>query len=173
MRPLIGRGIVGANVLAAMAVVVACSGRGMGVSTNAGHHSANAGSGLTQSQLWGIARSAARSDGDPSPTDVEAVKATHGEAMSLMYPGSPPHAFNGTVPDDTPVYVITMTGHFSAYGATVPPSPPGETAASLPTGTHETLVIDMQGRGIDFSLRKPHSPEPDLAKAGPVMHLHQ
>jgi hypothetical protein len=125
----------------------------------------HAASGLTRSQLEGIAFGHAKMDGEPSPCNVRAVITTHGEAMSVMYPGSPAGAFNCAVPDDTQVYMITMTGRFAAYGARIP------RGASLPTGTQETLVVDMQGQVVDFSLRGPNSPGPDLGKAGTVMHL--
>jgi hypothetical protein len=128
---------------------------------------AHAASGLTPGQLQAIALGHAKMDGEPSPANVRAVTTTHGEAMSLMYPGSPAGAFSDAVPDNTPVYLITMTGRFTAYGAMVP------RGASLPTGIQETLVVDTQGQVLDFSLRGPTSAEPDLASAGTVMDLDQ
>jgi hypothetical protein len=101
--------------------------------------------------------------GDPNPTKLKAVLTTHGEAMTVMYPGAPPGFDSGFAPDSTRVYVITMTGHFAARDAALPPGVP------TPTGTSETLVIDLQSRQLDVSLNS--NLEPALAEAGAVMDL--
>lgn len=151
--------VVGASAVIAGAVTAL----GTGGSANARDPASHEASGFDPSQLAQMALQSASSTGDANPSNMEAVQTTHGVAMSLLYPGSPSQAFNNFVPDGTSVYVITMTGNFTAYDAIVPPG------TALPTGTTETLVTDMQGDLLDFSLN--NNPEPALASAGPVIDL--
>jgi hypothetical protein len=68
-----------------------------------------------------------------------------------------------TTPDMTPVYLVTMSGHFTAYDAPVLANTP------LPTGTVLTFTVDpATGEVRDLGL---NSSRPDLAKAGPVIQL--
>jgi hypothetical protein len=144
-------------------VIGALTAGGTGASENPRQAIAHAASGFDASQLQHLALQNAASMGEQNPGNMKAVQTTHAAAMSLMYPGSRPGAFNNFVADGTTVYVITMTGHFTAYDATVPPGIP------LPTGTDETLVIDNQGDVLDLSLND--NPEPTLASVGPVIDI--
>jgi hypothetical protein len=58
--------------------------------------------------LRAIAKSAAHAYGDWRPAHVTAVHTTHARALSSAAPRVAAHA-----PADTPVYLVTMAGHFT------------------------------------------------------------
>lgn len=115
---------------------------------------------LSRRQLRRIALQAARRSGDSSPRTIEAVRTTHAEALSLTEPGAP---YGGLGPRRTPVYLIVMTGNFTAYHASIPPGAP------IPTGSVMTLIVDPHGRGLDGGLN--NNPKPQLWRAGKVIWL--
>jgi len=114
---------------------------------------------LGPSQLQEIATSVSAGAGESHPSNVKAVETTYGQALSMVYGSVPPNTLNTAAN----VYVITMTGHFTAYHALIPPGVP------LPTGTQQMLIVDLNGNTLDSWLND--NPQPALAQAGPVMQL--
>jgi hypothetical protein len=100
-----GRGAVpaaAAGTAAAGAVAATAGGAGPGA-TVAGTLPASA-----LAPLKAIAKNAAQAHGDWRPAQVTAVHTTHGRALSSAAPRAAAHA-----PSDTPVYLVTMAGHFT------------------------------------------------------------
>jgi hypothetical protein len=63
------------------------------------------------------------------------------------------------------VYLVTVTGHFVARAASVPPG------ADAPTGTYMSMVINAKTlAGLDFGLG-PKPPPVAPASFGPVTYL--
>ncbi len=114
--------------------------------------------------LRAIAKNAAKTNGDWRPAVVTAVPTTHGQAVSCATPGDAGLA-DRDVPDDTPVYLVTMTGHFTGDE---PGDPAGTTA---PAGRYLSLVVNarsfwVMGSGLS---RKPPTVRP--ATLGPVTNI--
>lgn len=112
------------------------------------------------SRLTATALKIARFNGDKAPTSIEAVETTRARALRTATPGD-------TVPQGAQrqVYLVVMTGKFTAYGA----SPPA--GAALPTGSYLSVTLDPRTfRGMDFGLSD-HAPPVSLASLGPVTML--
>jgi hypothetical protein len=113
------------------------------------------------SRLTALANRAATANGDASPQWITAVLTTHAKALTSATPG-----------DLTPgggikVYLVTMRGHFTAYGS----SPPS--GAALPTGEYLSLVVDAKTfEVLDFGLSPTPPPVPP-ASLGPVTYLRR
>lgn len=112
---------------------------------------------LSSSQVFAIAQRFAAANGDASPSSMQMVHTTRGEANDVIEPGA------GMGFDrDHDVYAIAATGYFTAYQAAVPPGRP------LPTGTVLTLVIDVfSGQVLDWGVQ---DASPSLKAAGAVIN---
>jgi hypothetical protein len=115
--------------------------------------------------LRAIAKNAAKSNGDWRPAVVTAVHTTHREAVSSAAGRGTPAPADGDVPDDTPVYLVTMTGHFTGDEAGDP------TGTDNPAGRYLSLVVNarsfwVMGSGLS---RKPPPVRP--ATLGPVTNI--
>jgi hypothetical protein len=112
------------------------------------------------SQLRVLASRAAKGNGDAAPEWVTAVLTTHAKALTSATPGD-------LVPDagQVSVYLVTMRGHFTAYGASPPPG------AALPTGEYLSIVVDARTfQVLDLGL-SPAPPPVSPASLGPVTYL--
>jgi hypothetical protein len=98
-------------------------------------------------------------NGGRRPAWESAVVTTHLRALESATPGD-------TTPDaSTVVYLITMMGHFNAYGASVP------AGARAPTGSYLSIVINARTYAImDWGL-SPKAPPVAPASLGPVTML--
>lgn len=115
--------------------------------------------------LRAIAKNAAKSNGDWRPAVVTAVPTTHRQAVSCAAGGGTPGLADAGVPDDTPVYLVTMTGHFTGDEAGDP------TGTATPAGRYLSLVVNarsfwVMGSGLS---RKPPPVRP--ATLGPVTNI--
>jgi hypothetical protein len=111
-------------------------------------------------RLTELARRAAAANGDASPEWMTAVLTTHARALTSATPGD---LVPGT--GRVSVYLVTMRGHFIAYGS----SPPA--GAALPVGEYLSLVVDARTfRVLDFGL-SPTPPPVAPASLGPVTYL--
>jgi hypothetical protein len=111
-------------------------------------------------RLTELARRAAAANGDASPEWMTAVLTTHAKALTSATPGD---LVPGT--GRASVYLVTMRGHFIAYGS----SPPA--GAALPAGEYLSLVVDARTfRVLDFGL-SPTPPPVAPASLGPVTYL--
>jgi len=111
-------------------------------------------------RLTAVAGRAAEANGDASPQWMTAVLTTHAKALTSATPGD---IVPGT--DGGRVYLVTMHGHFTAYGSSPPPG------AALPTGEYLSIVVDAATfQVLDFGLS--HAPPPvPPASLGPVTYL--
>jgi hypothetical protein len=116
--------------------------------------------------LRAIAKNAATTNGDWRPAVVTAVPTTHRQAVSSATTGGAAAGLAGSdVPDDTPVYLVTMTGHFTGDEAGDPTGP------AAPAGRYLSLVVNarsfwVMGSGLS---RKPPPVRP--ATLGPVTNI--
>jgi hypothetical protein len=111
-------------------------------------------------RLTAIAERAAKANGDSAPAWASAVLTTHKKALTSATPGDiVPGAGND------PVYLVTMRGHFTAYGA----SPPS--GAALPTGTYLSIVVDAGTFRVSDGGLSPKPPPVSPASLGPVTYL--
>jgi hypothetical protein len=120
----------------------------------------------TEAQVHQAALRAAAISGELTPTQVEQTTGTLGQAAQVLDPTG-----SNTFTDprtgrpwvESPVYVLTMRGHFTAYGP-IPKNHP------IPTGTVLTIVLDgKSGRLVAESL---NNSVPDLhAINATVTHL--
>jgi AcrR family transcriptional regulator len=111
-------------------------------------------------QLTVLASRAAQANGDGSPQWMTVVRTTRAKALTSATPGD-------LVPgaDGVRVYLVTMRGHFTAYGSSVPPG------AALPTGEYLSIVVDARTfQVLDFGL-SPTPPRIPPASLGPVTYL--
>jgi hypothetical protein len=111
-------------------------------------------------RLTEMARRAAAINGDPAPAWTTAVMTTHARALTSATPGD-------YVPGSAriTVFLITMRGHFTARGVSVPPG------AKAPTGRYLSLVIDATTfASLDFGI-SPKPPPVRPASLGPVTYL--
>jgi hypothetical protein len=150
---LVGAAAVGLGVYAAFAGAPAQAGSvpapGLAVSSSA------------VPRLDAIAASFARVNGDARPRWTDAVITTHAKALESATPGDTERTGNKTV-----VYLITMAGHFTGYGASMPPG------AKPPTGTYLSVVINARTfRVTDWGLTG-SAPRVSPASLGPVRYLH-
>jgi hypothetical protein len=107
---------------------------------------------LTERRILRLAKQAARSGGDPSPTLIQHAEGTRFEAV-LVSSGDLLFEWNWS-------YLIAVRGHFTCNACSVPPG------AKTPTGSVITLVVDAKtGRGTDGGIGNRY---PQLAKLGPV-----
>ncbi len=91
--------------------------------------------------LQGLAARVARNDGDSSPTSAQWALTRERAAAPLV--GLTP----ATAPNNDPVYVVVMTGHFVDYTVSVPPG------ASAPRGTCVAFTVDATSHEIrDYGL---------------------
>jgi hypothetical protein len=114
---------------------------------------------ITTSRLISIAKTMAKISGDASPAWVTAVKTVHVKALSSATPGD-----TTTDPADTPVYLLTMKGHFTARGF-------GPSGAAPPTVAYLSIVVNARSfRVMDLGFS--HGP-PVVSPAtlGRVVHL--
>jgi hypothetical protein len=112
------------------------------------------------SRLTVLASAAAKANGDSSPQWVTAVLTTHAKALTSATPGDIVPGTGGVR-----VYLVTMRGHFTAYGS----SPPS--GAALPTGEYLSIVVDARTfQVLDFGLSGTPPPVPP-ASLGPVTYL--
>jgi hypothetical protein len=111
-------------------------------------------------RLTVLASRAAAANGDPSPEWMTAVLTTHAKALTSATPGDIVPGAGGAR-----VYLVTMRGHFTAYGASPPPG------AALPTGRYLSIVVDARTfQVLDFGL-SPTPPPVSPAGLGPVTYL--
>ena len=111
-------------------------------------------------KLAAIAKRFARINGGHALTQATAVFTTHRKALTSATPGDLVPGSGGV-----PVYLVTLQGHFVAYGVSVPPG------ASAPTGRYASFVLnartfDVMDLGIGEN-PPPVSPE----SLGPVTDL--
>lgn len=111
-------------------------------------------------RLTVLANRAAEANGDASPQWMTAVLTTRARALTSATPGDfVPGAYG------LRVYLVTMRGHFTAYGS----SPPS--GAALPAGEYLSLVVDAATfQVLDFGLSATPPPVPP-ASFGPVTCL--
>jgi hypothetical protein len=104
----------------------------------------------THARLRAIAKNAAMAYGDWRPTEVTVVPTTHAQAVPAAAP-----APGAAVPGDTPVYLLAMTGHFSAGERHRPPG-----ARGIPS-RHLSVVVNAESFWVmDTALRR--NPRPPL-----------
>jgi hypothetical protein len=111
-------------------------------------------------RLTAMARHAAAINGDPAPAWITAVLTTRAKALTSATPGD-------YVPGSghVAVFLITMSGHFTATGASRPPG------AKAPSGRYLSLVIDARTfQSLDFGIG-PNPPPVPPASLGPVTYL--
>jgi len=111
-------------------------------------------------RLRAIAKRFAKLNGGHPLTKATAVLTTHRKALTSATPGDIVFGSGGV-----PVYLVTLQGHFVAYGVSVPPG------ASAPTGRYASFVLnartfDVMDLGIGEN-PPPVSPE----SLGPVTDL--
>lgn len=112
------------------------------------------------SHLDAIAASFVHENGGHRPQWESAVVTTHARAMQSATPGDTEPNTTHTV-----VYLITIKGHFIAYGASVP------AGAKLPTGTYLSIVVGARTYAIlDWGL-SPSAPPVSPARLGKVTML--
>jgi hypothetical protein len=107
-----------------------------------------------------MARHAAAINGDPAPAWITAVLTTRAKALTSATPGD-------YVPGSghVAVFLITMSGHFTATGASRPPG------AKAPSGRYLSLVIDARTfQSLDFGIG-PNPPPVPPASLAPVTYL--
>jgi hypothetical protein len=108
-------------------------------------------------RLQAIADNFAKINGDSSPVSISAVTTTHAKALTSATPGDRVSYQVGAM-----VYLITLTGNFKGYGASVPPG------AAIPTGRYLSVVIDARTFSVlDWGL-SPNKPPVSPAQLGPV-----
>jgi hypothetical protein len=149
---LVGAAAVGLGIYAAFAGQPAQAGDGSapGLAVTA----------AAATRLNSIAAGFARENGDARPAWIDAVTTTHGKALESATPGDTEPLGNRTT-----VYLITMKGHFTGYGASVP------AGARLPTGTYLSIVVNARTFMVtDWGL-SPHAPPVAPASLGPVRYL--
>ena len=111
-------------------------------------------------RLKAIARRFAKLNGGRALTQATAVLTTHRKALTSATPGDFVPGSGGV-----PVYLVTMRGHFVAYGASVPPG------ASAPTGRYASLVLDARTFDtMDLGIGESPPPVPPDS-LGPVTDL--
>jgi hypothetical protein len=111
-------------------------------------------------RLTALALRAATLNGDPRPQWATAVLTTYAKALTSATPGDFIPGAGGQ-----PVFLVTMRGHFVAWGASIPHG------AKTPAGTYLSIVVDAKSfRGTDSGLS--HRPPPvSPASLGPVTYL--
>lgn len=111
-------------------------------------------------RLRAIAKRFAKFNGGHALTQATAVLTTHRKALTSATPGDFVPGSGGV-----PVYLVTMQGHFVAYGASVP------SGASTPTGRYASLVVDARSFDtMDLSIGDNPPPVPPDS-LGPVTGL--
>lgn len=106
-----------------------------------------------------LARQEAAGNGDPGVRTASYVQGTTRNAALRVL-----NAGQADIGGSEPVTVVMMTGHFVAYGASVPPG------QNPPTGTVLSFTYDeSNGRVMDFGL---DSSPADLSSLGSVGTLH-
>jgi len=111
-------------------------------------------------RLAAIAASAAKANGDATPSQVTAVLTTRAKALTSATPGD-------FVPGSAGVrvFLLTMRGHFIATGVSRPPG------SKAPTGRYLSLVVNaVTFQMTDFGL-SPKPPPVSPASLGPVTYL--
>lgn len=110
-------------------------------------------------RLTVLAGNFAKANGDSGPRQMSAVRTTRAKAFeSAALDGS---SANGSAP----VYLITMRGHFTAYGASPPKGAP------LPTGTYLSVVVNARTFAVEDWGLSPGPPRVSPSALGPVTHL--
>lgn len=90
-------------------------------------------------RLRAIAKNLARINGDWMPSSVTAVATTQAKALSLATPGAP-----GLAADDTPVYLVTMTGDFNRPACGEHPGTGARPAGGAPSGRYLSVVVNAR-----------------------------
>jgi hypothetical protein len=111
-------------------------------------------------RLAAIADRAARTNGDPAPSQVTAVLTTRAKALTSATPGDFVPGSAGV-----PVFLVTLRGHFTADDVSRPPG------SAAPTGRYLSLVVDAATFQVtDFGI-SPEPPPVSPASLGPVTYL--
>jgi hypothetical protein len=111
-------------------------------------------------RLTAIADNFARVNGGATPTSVSAVTTTHAKALDSATPGD-----NVKSESRIAVYLVTMKGSFTGYGAKVPPG------VAMPTGKYLSIVIDSRTFSVlDWGL-SPRAPAVRPRSLGPLTLL--
>lgn len=119
-------------------------------------------------RLRAIAKNAASAYGDWRPAEVTAVPTTHARALSATALGAA-----APTPRDTPVYLVTMTGHFTeGHGRTRATEGHGRSRAVAPRArTYLSLVVNARSFWVmDTGLSRKPPPVPP-AGLGPVTSI--
>jgi hypothetical protein len=111
-------------------------------------------------RLEAVAAGFVRDDGGRPPDLVMAVLTTHARALDSATPGDSERQLANVV-----VYLITMEGDFTGYGASVP------AGSALPTGRYLSIVVNARTYSVmDWGL-SPKAPAVSPASLGPVTRL--
>jgi hypothetical protein len=113
-------------------------------------------------EVLAIARRTARTNGDPQPTRIAAVRSTHEAAAHVVTFGET----SGVADPGEPVEVITMYGRFAITPHSVPPGPGGPVR---PRRGWITLILGVPpygGSGFAFRARRP-----PLERLGTVRYI--
>jgi len=111
------------------------------------------------SRLIAIAKRMTKINGDSSPDSATVVATTHARALTSATPGD-----TTSEPADTPVYLLTIKGHFTIRGI-------GPQGAPAPAGTYLSIVVDARSyRIMDLGLSR-KSPAVSPAELGHVTRL--
>lgn len=106
--------------------------------------------------LTSIARNGVATEGGRDVTSADAVLTTADKANAA--------ASGAIIPSDEAVYLIQVTGHFTAYGASL-----SQNATGYPTGPYLTLIAEASnGQVVDWGIGGKAA---DLASLGTVIAL--
>jgi hypothetical protein len=105
---------------------------------------------LNEQRILALAEQAASGSGDPKPTLIQHAAGTHFDAVRICC-GDLVFEWNWS-------YLIAVRGHFTEFGAPIPPG------AKPPTGTVITLVVDARtGQVTDDGVSNRYPPLAELA----------
>jgi hypothetical protein len=110
--------------------------------------------------LRAIAKNAAKTNGDWRPAKVTAVPTTHGQALPHVAAAVPADI---DVPADTPVYLVTMTGHFTGEDKSAD--------AAGPKSSYLSLVINARSFWVMEAGLSRKAPPARPATLGPVTNI--
>jgi hypothetical protein len=115
--------------------------------------------------LRAIAKNAAKTNGDWRPAEVTAVPTTHQKALSCASPRDVTAPAGTEVPADTPVYLVTMTGHFTGDSEGRP------AGAAAPAGRYLSLVVNARSFWVMDTGLSRKAPLVRPATLGPVTNI--
>jgi hypothetical protein len=153
------RGLAGIAVGIA-GCVLAISAAFIGQQARAGSASGVTVSTAAVGRLEQIATTFANVNGGVTPDWVTAVVTTDAKALRAAAPGELESVAAGTL-----VYLITMKGHFTAYGAKVPAGAP------FPTGSYLSIVINARTFAVIDWAVSPTAPSISPASLGRLRYL--